>query len=195
MELEQSLKKEKKVNLIANKTRDHTICSLDEFDRRLDLLIVTNAEKTNTKSDSQKLELIKSIQKVPGGSGPTLMYVDQMVLKEGFESSQKKMKEHHENGINRQKMHDRRRRKFLREYDTMQSKSSHKYFEDELVTQLLNECKDEVFEEDTFRRVVDYKKVILDNRLNRSTLMEGMSKTDSEKHQIWEQVFLFFYWT
>ena len=43
-------------------------------------------------SDAQKGDLIKTIQKVPGGGGPVLMYVDQLALKEGFDSSQKQMK-------------------------------------------------------------------------------------------------------
>jgi hypothetical protein len=36
--------------------------------------------------------MIKTIQKVPGGGGPVLMYVDQLALKGGFDSSQKQMK-------------------------------------------------------------------------------------------------------
>ena len=188
MEFEQTQKKEKKTNQISAVTRERTFESLDEFDRRLDLLIVTNAEKKSTNSDSQKLDLIKSIQKVPGGGGPTLMYVDQLALKEGFDSSQKEMKEHHENGINRQKMHDRRRRKFLREYDTMQTKLSHNFFEDDLVTQLLNECKDEAFEEETRRKVGEYQKVILENRTNRITLIEAMKEVEDVRRQQWQQI-------
>ena len=35
----------------------------------------------------------------------------------------------------------------------MQTKLSHNFFEDDLVMQLLNECKDEVFEEETRKKV------------------------------------------
>ena len=38
-------------------------------------------------------------------------------------------------------------------YDNMQTKLSHNFFEDDLVMQLLNECKDEVFEEETRKKV------------------------------------------
>lgn len=180
------LRKEKKSRQISAATREKTLQSLDEFDRRLDYLIVTNAEKSNNATD--KLDLIKTIQKVPGGDSPTLMYVDQNALKQGFESSQKKMKEHTEDGLHRQKMHDRRRRKFLREYDTMQSKLSHSFFEEDLVTQLLNTCKDEVLEEENYRKVVDYKKVIVDNRANRLSLIDAMRESFQGRMAAWDRV-------
>jgi hypothetical protein len=98
------------------------------------------------------------------------------------------MKEHHEDGINRQKMHDRRRRKFLREYDTMQSKLSYKQFEEDLVNQLLNECKSEKVENRRFEKVINYRKVIMENRSNRNILMDQMDQNLSIRKSEWEKV-------
>lgn len=123
---------------------------------------------------------------MPGDKNLSLMYIDRATQKKGLDGAQKKMKEHHEDVVVRQQKHDQRRRKFVREYDTLQMKLSQKIFDTEVIAQLLNFAVSEQVEEDMMNKVISYKKIIPDNRHNRTELINVMSEEDFGRSVQWD---------
>jgi hypothetical protein len=165
-------------------TRQDTLHGVDSFSDRLDASLLVAGADSAGDADS----LIKTTTNVPGDNNLTLMYVDPATQRKGLETTQKKMKEHHEDIAVRTKAHDQRRRKFLREYDTMQMKLSQKIFHTEVIAQMLNFAASEKVEQGQVDEAVNYKKIIPENRHNREDLMERMAEADRQRGVEWEAV-------
>lgn len=163
-------------------TRTDTYVGMDAFNNRLDASLLVAGLV------SDESELIKTTTNVPGDKTLSLMYIDPHTQKKGLDSAQKKMKEHHEDIAVRTLAHDQRRRKFLREYDTMQMKMSQKIFNTEVIAQMLNFAGSERVEQDLMDKVISYKKIIPDNRRNRQDLMDRMAEADSARGKEWDAV-------
>ena len=163
-------------------TKKDTLEGVNAFNDRLEAsLLVAGGGNKHDYDD-----LIKTTTSVPGDATLSLMYIDRQTQQRGLEASQKKMKEHHEDVTVRTLAHDQRRRKFLREYDTMQSKLSQKIFNTEVIAQLLNFSASERVEEKEMEKVISYKKIIPDNRRNRQELMDRMAEADFLRGKDWE---------
>jgi hypothetical protein len=102
--------------------------------------------------------------------------------------AQKKMKEHHEDGAVRQQANDRRRRRFIREFDTQQTRMSQGFFEKDVTTQLLNNSQSEAAESSALHRASSYRHIMMENRENRSQLMRNKADADRERNIEWRAV-------
>jgi hypothetical protein len=168
--------------LAYNKAREETLSNIDTFDQRLDATVLTAKSDAGKKaSGTAELQLIKTIKDVPGRNAPDLVYIDSDVLQLGFDLSQKRRQEVTEDYVSRKKMHDRRRRKFLREFDNTQAQLSQSYFEDDLVSQILNECRSEVLEHQKSKKLLSYIDIITENRTNRNEKIDSMNDEQRER--------------
>ena len=92
--------------------RSTTYESINAFDERLRKEVFReDPQLTNTLGASLK----KTVQGSDGMGMPTLEYTDQKFLDQGLNLALKTMKEHHETELGKIQVHDRRRRKFVRE--------------------------------------------------------------------------------
>ena len=168
-------------------SRKGTLQSIRHFESRLEANILA-AGSANEDIIGGAHSMIKTTTQSMGDRSMELLYIDNNVLKEGFESTTKKIKEHHEDGQIRQQMHDQRRRKFLREYDTMQIKMSQKIFHSSVIAQMLNFAKVETGENAESHKVLSYKQIIAENRSNREKLMGQMAEADRTRVEAWCQI-------
>jgi len=165
-------------------TQSKTMNSIDNFDRVLEASLLVAGPDDKSESSA---ELVKTTTKTDGRR-ESVLFIDPLIQKAGLELSQKKMKEHQEDLTIKQQEHDQRRRKFFREYDTMQAKMSSGIFNNEVIGKVLDYSKIEVIENTDKDKVVKYKDIIPDNRRNREELIEQISKVDADRLVEWKKI-------
>lgn len=117
-----------------------------------------------------------------------LMYLDKNILAERFEHSSQLMQQQKEEGDARRVKHDQRRRKFNRSVDTNQISFSRKFFENEVIGQILNLSQCERSEAEIRNHVLSYKEIMVVNRQNRQRRIDELKEADQQRLQLWEEV-------
>lgn len=154
--------------LALSSAREETYRGIAAFDKRLETEVFR--EDPSIQATIGKA-LIKTAGGAPGTGIPEIINIDKEYLKAGFESAQKKVQEHHEDKINKQQSHDRRRRKFLRDRENIIALSLQASAETEITNQLLNTCQAEDVEQMQYNRVKKYKDIFCQNRYARDELI------------------------
>ena len=153
---------------INSDAKAQTMASIDAFDKRLESEVFReDPDMAATLGSSLK----KTVKGSEGSGLPTLEYADQQYLDAGLNLALKTMKEHHEDVLQKQVVHDRRRRKFVRERERAHSDAIHNHAQAEIVKQLLNECKVEVQENTQRTAVLSQRRIMTENRERREELV------------------------
>jgi len=146
---------------INDNARAETFSSINAFDKRLEKEVFReDAALTQGLGASLK----KTVSAAEGSGLPTLEYTDQSYLDAGLTLALKTMKEHHSVETQKQQVHDRRRRKFVRQQERAHSTNLHTRAQSEIVEQLLNESKSESLETTTKNKVLAHRQIFLENR-------------------------------
>ena len=160
--------------------REETYRGIAAFDKRLETEVFR--EDPSIQATIGKA-LIKTAGGAPGTGIPEIISIDKEYLKAGFESAQKKVQEHHEDKINKQQSHDRRRRKFLRDRENVIALSLQASAENEITNQLLNTCQAEDIEQMQYNRVKKYKDIFCQNRYTRDELIRSIDSDQLAKQR------------
>jgi hypothetical protein len=158
--------------------REKTLSSINSFDLRLKTEVFRE-------DDNMKQTIGMSLKKTAGGAPgtgiPEVSYIDYSYLEAGLEIAQKKSKEKVEDYVVKQQTQDRRRRKFIRERESIVSSVLQNSAESEIVMQLLNPCKAEIFELQDATRVNIQKTVFVENKAYRTQLINKMDEVNTER--------------
>lgn len=178
----QTAKKEARTQLAFTIARDFTLKSIDDFDKHIENDIIPEDPEINK---TVGMALKKTVVGPPGSGLPTLTYIDESYLEKGLVSAQKLMKEQREHGLKLQQSHDRRRKKFVRERDSLQSANVHRCSETETVAQLLNICKAEMEQDQAMKEVLAHKDIFTENRQNRNALITKLDLEAEASRGAW----------
>jgi hypothetical protein len=118
----------------------------------------------------------------------SLMFLDKEKLAEGLNHTTQLMQQHREEGNARQIRHEQRRRKFIRQQDTSLMTQTKKFFEQEVVGQLLNVSQGETDELNFRNEVFNYKDIMIMNRKNRDSIITNMNIAGEQRQIAWEKV-------
>ena len=160
--------------------RAETFSSINAFDKRLEREVFR--EDPNLAA-GLGASLKKTVQGAEGSGLPTLEYTDQAFLDAGLVQAQKTMKEHQTVEQQRQQVHDRRRRKFLRQQERTHASNLHLRAQSEIVEQLLNESKAESLESATRHKIFAHKDIFLENRTLRKQRVQEVEDMTSQARE------------
>eukprot|EP01039_Chlorochromonas_danica_P002127 gene2127-2321_t len=120
--------------------------------------------------------------------GPVeLLYLDPKSLQEGLTYSKLKRRENKEENEARSHRHEQRRRKFIRQQDTLQEKQAQEYFNLEVVGQLLQKSQSEKKTDEEEKIVLGYKKLIPTNRRQREQQIVLLEEMDQNFEGSWRR--------
>lgn len=173
------------INQSATNARNATLSGIDEFEERLKNLNMQGG------SSGESMDIaIKTAGGQPGTGVPEMTYIDTAGIQAEMLRTQKMMKEKNETIGIRQQEHDRRRKRFVKERETMHSTLLQSRADEEVVTQLLNTCEMEEVEKIAKMKTMLYQNVLTDNETNRKLLLEEYRQQHEEnmrnyhKHQV-----------
>jgi len=159
--------------------RDSTLTGIDEFEERL---------RTRTFVPDSEDNVGMAI-KTAGGQGeeglPELMHMDVATLDAGLLVSQKTIKQNYDEFLEKQQVHGRRRRKYIRERESFHYSNIQKAAQNEIIYQLLNKSTSEKVEESAMTRVMTNRDVIRVNAENRSRVVSEVRTRDAEAAKEW----------
>jgi len=151
--------------------RDSALNGIDEFEQKL------RTEIFPVDPDLQET-VGRAIQSFGGGDDtdiPGLTTLNEKYLNDGLTHAQKKLKEHHEDLIQTQKMHNRRRLKFFTEEEGLHMSHLRHETEAEIVAQLMNLSQPEKISNDTKRNVLQTVPIAQQNIAFRESLISDLN--------------------
>jgi len=162
---------------INENARAETFSSINAFDKRLQKEVF---REDAALASGLGASLKKTVSAADGSGLPTLEYTDQAYLDAGLNLALKTMKEHHSVELQKQQVHDRRRRKFVRQQERTHSTNLHTRAQSEIVEQLLNESKSEAIETTSRDKVLAHREIFAENRILRQERVLEVDATTSQ---------------
>jgi hypothetical protein len=163
-------KKKTTANTIARETVN---VELEEFEKTLKREMFKNNEEAAAGS-SMSSTMFKTAGGQPGTGVPQLLYLNVDTLREGFVATQKVMKERHEDIQVRQQARMRRRKRFVREKESVQARCLLAAAENDIAEQLLGMNQSEEVEKLARTRVLVQTSLMKENKLNRDKYVKSL---------------------
>lgn len=161
-----------------NNARDMTFANLDEFDNRMKNQI---ARDNNERGQIT----LKSAGGEPGTGIAEMTYLDNESLYRAMVENKTAMKEAHDSVLHRQQVHDRRRKRFVRERESHHAQYLQNNANDLVHEQLLTLCQSEEVENLSKLRTFLYKRIFAENEKNREKVVGLQVEKDEIFAQQW----------